>query len=137
LFHLSFVCCEFCLIFPLFVNLFDLCFICLDAVLSLVTTIYFFHHHPEYTEGELHLTKAENVCNSRLAAIGRRVDLGNRIFHERFVPKCVFSFIYSTYTSSSLRSLFCSFMCSHISRCVIKVCRNGWFLDLAVVNQIN
>jgi ribonuclease-3 len=59
-----------------------------DSILGMVVAAYLFEHFPDRPEGELTRMRADMVCETSLAAIANRIDLGKHLLlghgEERF-----------------------------------------------------
>lgn len=63
-----------------------------DSILGMVVAGYLFEHFPDRPEGELTRMRADMVCETSLAAIAARIDLGSHLLlghgEERFGGRC-------------------------------------------------
>ena len=63
-----------------------------DSILGMVVASYLFEHFPDRPEGELTRMRADMVCETSLAAIAARIDLGSHLLlghgEERFGGRC-------------------------------------------------
>ena len=59
-----------------------------DSILGMVVAAYLYHHFPDRPEGELTRMRADMVCETSLAVIANRLDLGTHLLlghgEERF-----------------------------------------------------